>query len=253
MCAAVPNQRMQQVTVKRTKTETMAFRSPIRATEKESRGGGGGYVGPSTPTALCPRSSGCCNSVTIAGASDVQSTRMGQFTQLPGGVTKNHRPVYQNAANEYLYYWVTDTYQAWHVGPDYNSNIAGRASKANERTVCPVNATAPWRAWYSNQWNDRGAITADCGMFTARGPKGHRGMWCVCSCGFLKRLRSGPATCSRKYPPAHPLGLYDNSRPASIIWGGGCSSAGGGGGSIEPSGKRAQLTSGHCFVEKRQW
>ena len=113
---------------------------------------------------LCSISPGCCNSVTIAGASDVQSTRMGQFTKVLG-VTKNHRPVYKNAHAQYLYYWMAPHYQAWHVGSDYNSVSAGVRSKPNERTVCPVDATPPWLEYFRSQWQDRSSITADCGMF----------------------------------------------------------------------------------------
>ena len=122
---------------------------------------------------LCSLSPGCCNSVAIAGASDVQFTRMGQFTKIPG-VTKNYRPVYINSHKQYLYYWMTTHYQAWHIGSDYNSVMAGVRSKPNERTACPVDATPPWLEWHSSQWHDRSSITADCGMFMPEVPEGSR-------------------------------------------------------------------------------
>ena len=116
-------------------------------------------------TLMCSNfcSSGCCSNMILAGAEDVQIARMGQFAVVPG-VAQNNRPVYKNSHNQYLYYWLTDAYQSWLVGPNYNTSSAGVTSKPLENTLCPTDATPPWRAYSSGSWNNRADITADCGM-----------------------------------------------------------------------------------------
>ena len=159
---------------------------------------GNGQACPTGPTseACNTQPCSCCSSITIDGASDVQSNRMGVFDVVPN-LIRNDRVVYQNSKNEYLFYSKSGSFQAWLIGSDYNTGSGGILSQ-NERTGCPVNATSPWKAYYNNKWNDRPSITATCGVTSCTLPTGYTSSVAACRSGgcTLEMLNGGSTICA---------------------------------------------------------
>ena len=125
--------------------------------------------------ALRSLSSGCCDSLTIAGAEDTHATQMGMFTVVPG-VVIHSRPVYRNPDGQYLYYWKTlknglVTYEAWRIGADYTQVWAWVASRAGEGAACPNEAPPDWLVWTGSKWQTRpSAMRIACSRGAAGGP-----------------------------------------------------------------------------------
>jgi hypothetical protein len=109
---------------------------------------------PPSPPITCE-----CETIIVAGAEAVQSTRMGTFTRM-AIMTPDGRSVYQNHNSQYLYFWLE--YSNWRISPDYTSNLAVVASFSADSAICPMDASG-WHAYNGSMWiTPSGGINVSC-------------------------------------------------------------------------------------------
>jgi hypothetical protein len=78
-----------------------------------------------------------CETVIVAGAEDLQPTRMDTFIRT-SLTTLDGRSMYQNSDSQYLYYW--PQYSDWQISPDYLDDTAWVTSTSSNAAVCPTAA-----------------------------------------------------------------------------------------------------------------
>ena len=90
----------------------------------------------------------------------VQSVRMGTFTRM-SGVTRFGRPVYQNANQQYLYYW--EGIKAWLIGADYTKGTAGVISEDGGNELdAPLVPAGNWYEHKDGSFQANSDITVIC-------------------------------------------------------------------------------------------
>jgi hypothetical protein len=109
---------------------------------------------PPSPPITCE-----CETILVAGAEAVQSTRMGTFTRT-SLATPDGRSIYQNFNLQYLYFWAE--FSEWRISNNYTSAAAGVTSTSSDSAICPT-AASGWQAWDGSTWaTPSGGITVTC-------------------------------------------------------------------------------------------
>ena len=131
----------------------------------------------------------CCDTVLATCSNpNVQPSRMGTFTKVPG-TTQNDHPVYTNVFGQYLF---VESSAQWCVGPDSTSSSCGvKATSQND--ACPSTASG-WEAYIGGAWSTEYGgpftIAFNCGEF---------------ACTPLPAVPHTAHACDR---PGHPDGCW---------------------------------------------
>ena len=98
----------------------------------------------------------CPNKIEVKGAETIQASRMGIFGKTSYMSNDNaRRPIYTNANDEYLFYWVSA--KDWFIGPDYTSSTAGIRTIGDSGSACPT-ASMSWQVFANGDWSSAYAL-----------------------------------------------------------------------------------------------